>query len=214
MKVALNDFDAVSVREADTIQLLDEVTPVTVSLVVDPTLLLSHSEWEEVCDERLIQEPYMFCYFLGKNEKSRELCHEYAKTHHIKIVNIPMVNNGYYFHDKHQSDMMMYNASPEEFLSLIKYAEIVFTDSFHATVLSHIFQKQYVIFKRDKKDDMSSRIYDVTRVFGTEERYCCNEMLETLEYIENMRDIEYKENPILEEFISRSKEFLVRNLHE
>ena len=45
-----------------------------------------------------------------------------------------------------------YASGPSEFISLIKNAKLVVTDSFHATVFSIIFRKPFVTFYRNRPE--------------------------------------------------------------
>lgn len=109
--------------------------------------------------------------------------------------------------------MQLYDTSPEQFLSLIKHASYVFTDSFHAVVFSNIYQKQYFVFNRSKRGEMSTRIVDITALFGQEERFCRDKTREKLAYITALSDIDYKkENEAFENAKRESIEFLKKNL--
>ena len=88
-------------------------------------------------------------------------------------------------------DSCLFGVSPEAWLSYIKYADAVFTASFHATVFSHIFQKQYFVFKRSANDQTTTRIYGITDILETANRFCDCDIKETLEYILNQKNIGY-----------------------
>ena len=72
-KNSLSDFKAVSVREKSAEDLIKDLSPVPVQTVLDPTLLLQKEDWDEICSERIVNEDYVFCYFLGENKRSRRL---------------------------------------------------------------------------------------------------------------------------------------------
>ena len=106
-------------------------------------------------------------------------------------------------------------ASPQDFLSLIKHAKYVFTDSFHAVVFSNIYEKQYFVFNRSKQGEMSSRIVDITTLFGQEDRFCHGKARETMEYVTSLPDIDYtKENADFAKRKAESIEFLRKNLED
>ena len=67
VKNHLSDFSGISVREENAIQLLEKNTNIEPVFVVDPTLLLNKEDWDEVCDECVVDEKYVFAYFLGRN---------------------------------------------------------------------------------------------------------------------------------------------------
>lgn len=209
---SLKDFNAVSVRESSDVELIKGLSPVPVVCTLDPTLLLNQTDWDEVCDVRIIQEKYVFCYFLGDNVKERQLAVKWAKAKKLKIVTIPMISN-YKVINNNFGNYQLYDVTPEKFLSLIKYAECVFTDSFHAVVFSHIYQKEFFVFNRNKKAKMSTRIYNITRIFEVKERFCDCPEKETMSYIESLPAIDYSKNLIeLEKLKNFSKEYLINSI--
>lgn len=215
VKMHLESYKAVSVREKESIALLKDISPVEVKLVLDPTLLLSCDDWDQVCADRFIEDDYVFCYFLGSNPNERKIAEEFAKKRGLKLVAIPPINILSKTQDEHFGDMQLYDASPEQFLSLIKHAKYVFTDSFHAVVFSNIYQKQYFVFNRSAKAEMSSRITDITALFHQEERFCTGKERESLTYVESLSNIDYtKENKDFEKLKKESIEFLENNLKD
>ncbi len=211
IKGHLKDFNAISVREKRSVELLRKLAPMEPQYVLDPVLLLTKEEWDTICAERVIKEKYLFCYFLGDNKKARKLAKKYAQEHKLKLVHIPK-NAGV---DFNFGDYRIFDASPQQFVSLIKHAEYIFTDSFHATVFSFIYQKQYFVFNRDGKGTMNSRITDITELFEATERFCQGEEKETIKYINNLPRIDY-EKPYhqFKELREKSIEFLLSSLKD
>lgn len=63
LKRALNNTKYISIRENESIASLQKLTDKPIINVLDPTLLLSRSEWDEICSDRIITDNYLFCYF-------------------------------------------------------------------------------------------------------------------------------------------------------
>ena len=173
-KESLERFDAIGVREEKTVFLLSRLLNSRIVLNVDPVFLLEKSEWEQVCSDRVIKEDYLFCYFLGKNSFSRKEAKQFAHKYGLKIVCIPFCTTRYNLLDEQFGDVNIPYASPEDFLSLIKNAKCIFTDSFHACAFSIIFDKMFFVFDRDKGAKMSSRIVTLTKLFKIEDQYIKN----------------------------------------
>lgn len=206
---SLKDYEAISVREKDAVDLLDGLTDKPVTYVVDSTLLLSQDDWDEVCAERVVDEKYVFGYFLGSNIDVVRMAKEFAHKRELKFVMIPFASGKYNMNEDGLADIRIVDASPEKFLSLVKHAEYVFTDSFHAVVFSFIYQKQFFVFNRDKKGTMNSRIFSITELFGLEERFCDSREKESLGYVERLEDIDYTGSfEKFEELKEKSVEFL------
>lgn len=168
----LKDFTALSVREKSAVSLLEKLAPVKVEAVLDPTLLPERTLWEGIAAQRQIGEPYVFCYFLGDDPDVRKTAAAYAKSHGLKLATIPHAAGLPHVHDESFGDLALDTPSPEEFLSLIRHAEFVFTDSFHASVFSLIFQRQFVAVPRGKHKAMGTRLADLTALFDLSERFC------------------------------------------
>ena len=190
-KNSLQDYTAVSVREKSAVKLLDALSPMPVQVTLDPTLLLTREDWDEVCADRLVDGEYIFCYFLGDNPKSRKITEKYAKKRGLKIVSVPFVGGVVTATDKKFGDERLIDVSPQAFLSLVKHAKCVFTDSFHAVVFSNIYEKEYFVFNRSKKGEMSSRIVDITELFGQTEHFCAGADKESVAYVESLSAIDY-----------------------
>lgn len=203
----LPSFSAISVREKDAVDLLAPLAKVPVEWCLDPVLLLGREEWDGICGERLIQEPYLFCYFLGRARPRRAL--EFAKKYGLRIVAMPYLSETTLHHMRRFEDTRLSGVSPQGFLSLIKHAEYVFTDSFHATVFSELYRTPYAVFRRDGTDSMSSRIYSVTSIFESGERFCDTEEKESIAYIESLPPMEGdRKFPRLESLRESSRRFL------
>lgn len=209
----LADFAAVSVREEDAVDLLRELSPVPVVQTLDPTLLLTREQWDEVCSERLIPEKYIFTYFLGADTNQRNVATEFAKKKGLPIVTLPFLEGAFRKCDAFFGDKKLYDISPADFVSLIKHAEYVLTDSFHACVFSSIYQKEFFAFQRLGHAGMGGRLYSLTKLFHSEDHFCDIQERATLNYIENLEKIDYaKPHPELDSMRTQSFEFLRRNL--
>lgn len=200
-------FDSVSVREKQAVKLLNKYTNKQVEWVLDPTLLLSREQWEKECSEKLVNEKYIFCYLLGVDKKQRIMIEKLAKTKDMKIVTIPFSNGSYNFVDSSFGDIKFGNAGPNDFLSLIKYASLVITDSFHATVFSNIFETDFYVLERTEEKTMNSRITSLLDVVGLPNRFISN-CEDLLEY----KSINFSNKNDLENKIKNSKIYLENSL--
>jgi hypothetical protein len=132
----LPHFDSIMVREESGKKLVKQLTNRDVSIVCDPTLLFSAEEWATIIPtKRRIEEPYILCYFLGNNPKQRIWAKELAQITNLKIVQLPNLDE-YIKSDEGFADYPLYDIDPLDFVSLIRDAEYVLTDSFHCTALS------------------------------------------------------------------------------
>ncbi len=211
----LKDFSAVSVREQEAVELLSDICPKKAKWVLDPTFLLSKTEWDNIASERKIEQDYIFCYFFSEDNCMRKLAQEFAAAKGCVLATIPHIFGQYRACDKDFGDCLVWDASPEDFISLIKYSKYVFTDSFHACVFSEIYQKEYVAFERSGVKGMGSRLESLTKIFDHEDRFLNNESRISLEYIKRLPKLDYsKESPLFQEMLKESIDFLTEALKE
>lgn len=142
LRSMIGNFKAIGLREAKYLEYISENTSVPVKKVVDPTLLLKATDYSQIIADRCVNEPYILLYSRKYNPNMEKYADAIAKEHGYKVVEISLrAQNS----DKHQ---MFYNAGIEEFLSLIKYAENVVTNSLHASIFSTLFHRPISFFNR------------------------------------------------------------------
>lgn len=136
-KEHLENFDYLSVRENELLELLQPLTDKPIHLVADPTLLLDAHDYDQITEKTKIGQEYVLLYQVGSFPIAREVAEEISKITGLKIVEIMSSVN--LRKEKDRLDC----ASPSEFLGLIKNAKFIVTTSFHGTVFSTIFQKPF-----------------------------------------------------------------------
>ena len=162
-KQALRNISKISVREEAGKKIIEELMPnKNVEVLIDPTMLLSKDEWDEVAIEpkNKPKKRYILNYFLGElSEKRKKAIEQVAKENDCEIINIL---------DKNDSQ---YISGPSEFLWLEKNAFLVCTDSFHSSVFALIYNRPFVVFDReDKNENMGSRIDTLISKFKLKNR--------------------------------------------
>ena len=205
----LECFDAISVRERKGQELIRKICGRESELVLDPTLLLSRAAWETIIEERAVQEPYLFCYFLDNDPDRRDLAERLARSKGLEIVSMPYLS-GKNRADKHIGKYRFFDVSPGQLLYLIQHANMVLTDSFHITVFSILFEKEFFSLDRGR---MGSRIQTLTDYFGLVNRFCNSPEKKTIEYMNKIsRSDRYTLSARFEDLKNQSKEYLITNL--
>lgn len=154
--VFLKKIKHIGVREESGQKLVKDLVGRNVPVVCDPTLLFTGEEWMTIQDEKaLVQEPYIFCYFLGNNPPHREFAKRIKEKTGFKIVALTHLDE-YVKCDDDYADLTPYNIGPAEFLNLIRNAQYVCTDSFHCSVFSILYRREFFAFKRYTRNTMSS----------------------------------------------------------
>ena len=212
-KYFLNRIEHLSVRENNAVKLVKDVANVEAKLVCDPTLLLTKEEWMDIQDDNaILNEKYIFCYFLGNNIEHRKFVERLKEKTGYKIVSINHCDEYVKYSDKF-ADIVPYDVGPSEFVNYIRNAEYVCTDSFHGTVFSLINNTKFFTFERfNKKSKMStnSRIYSLLDIVDLKNRLITgNEDVEEL----LKEKIEFNNvNNRLELFRNESKEWLLNSI--
>ena len=205
----LSSFSFLSCREQDGAQLLSRITQKEVKCVLDPTLLLSAKEWGKYCEFEIPKEPYILVYFLGEKSEHRRAVEKIQKLTNWKIISLPAA-----YLEMENNDYKKVWGGPKEFLSLIRGAALICTDSFHGTMFSINFQRNFFSFCKSSDSEESSensRLYSALNIFGLSNRIIHNMDNLTAEDI----SIDYKNViPILEEQRRDSIEYLENMLFE
>ena len=187
MRTGLNELNSVSVREKKSVSLLELLTNKKINIVVDPVLLMTENEWECVARVPQKKDKYILCYLLGDSVEYRKAVKKFARKMNKPILTFPHIfSNVVRKCDLFFGDIHDYTSGPREFLGLIRNAEFVITDSFHACVFSMIFETSFVVFERNKigeKGNMNSRIYDFL------EEYHLENQLVSEKELADMKDI-------------------------
>lgn len=195
-KKELNAFDGLSVREGNAATLLSDLLERDVTVTVDPTLLLTKETWDSILPERKISEKYVFTYLLGNGMKARKLAKKFADKKGLKLVSIPDLLGAYRKCDRKNGAELVFGATPADFISLIKNAEYVITDSFHASVFSILYHKNFFAFQRGGKIKMGSRIHTLLQMFGCTDRFISEDSETSLEHLLSLESKEYSNTPI------------------
>lgn len=206
----VNKFDWLSVREDKGASILKDLTQKDIEVVVDPTLLLSKTDWEQISVSPNINEDYILCYFLGDRKEYWRAVQDLQRITKHKVIIIPARFNAYL--KKYE---IRTSTSPEEFIGLIKNAKLVLTDSYHGVIFSLKFERDFYVFKRFKDKDkrsQNSRIYNILKMLNLEERLVdCNVLKD---YKDNYSIENYGEiNKVLSREIDDSTAFLTKALN-
>ncbi|MBO5698936.1 MAG: polysaccharide pyruvyl transferase family protein [Bacteroidaceae bacterium] len=132
IKNLLTGFKGISVREEEGVSLCAEHLDIKAQWHVDPTLLLEAKDYEKVASPRLVQEKYVFVYWLGDESVIAPVLKKYEEGG-LRVCQISLRSNNYL-------------PSVGDWLSYIKHAEMVVTDSFHGIVFSMIFNRPFHVF--------------------------------------------------------------------
>ena len=164
---SLSGFHAVSVREADMAELFSPYVGAKIWETCDPVFLLGDGAYDSM-DGKPRLEPYVFLYVVGSAKANAAMIRSaetYSERHGLRLYYI-IDGNRVMFRVRGKS---FFGCSPEEFLSLIRQAEHVISNSFHATAFSLLFKKSFVTYR---KTGTAGRMGHLLERFGMTDRLC------------------------------------------
>lgn len=198
IKKEVSNYKAISVREESGKQIVEKATGrKDVEVLVDPTMLLTAEEWDKVSKkpEKLKTDKYILNYFLGElSEERKKEIQRIADENNCEVINILDKNSPFY------------ETGPSEFLYLEKNAFLICTDSFHSSVFAILYNRPFIVFDREDKTRMNSRLETLLSKFKLENRwYKCHitDELLKVDYTEAYKilDVERKKS---EDFLKRA----------
>lgn len=152
LKAKLRNFRYLALRESQFLDFAREVTEVEVEQVIDPTLLLTAADYDTIVAPRQIDEPYVLLYSRRFNPIMTAYADRLSKELAVKVVDISLCSSNQNDH------IMRYNAGVEEFLSLVKHAECIVTNSYHGILFSIIYKRPFYLFSREQCDTKNAQV--------------------------------------------------------
>lgn len=151
------DFERISVRENKICNKLNTAYGKDrATVVLDPSLLLTATEWSKFEKESHFAGNYVLVYCLHERDICLKYVAAYTDESCYSVIDIS---------PNRLSDKFMWqgDCGPDVFLNLLHNAQVVITDSFHGTAFSIIYNKQFVSIVREETD---TRITDLLELLG------------------------------------------------
>lgn len=211
-KELLKRYTHISVRENSGVQVVNDVAGKEATVVLDPTLLLSRDQWNLIATpKRLFKKKYILCYFLNYTfnafpyvDKLAEYMQKQTGYEIMRVARPPHRIGLPHTHYR-------VNASPEEFLALVRDAEMVLTTSFHGTAFAVNYGKP-VFTVVQNKDASDSRQVSLMCNLGLEAQILSinDSMPDSRRFIYDVQS----EQMLLEKLRAKSVDFLKNALRD
>lgn len=168
----VDGFQKIMLREQSTVPLLQKYATASVNHVIDPVGLLDVKDFKSIAVKPKINEPYAVMYLADSGELLNQAIEILSKKMGLKIVHICG------FKKKCYCDYFIKDAGPEEILGYILYANFVLSASFHATMFSLMFQKQFATLLPGEQTN--ARINDLLEYVDLKKRilHCEEELIQ------------------------------------
>lgn len=196
----LTNFNSISVREQSGVKLTESLGFSTVK-VVDPVFLLPKTVWNTCFDSKLGKdENYILIYDCENSDDIKICATRLSKLTNAKIYSIGSKKLSY-------ADKNFVNNGPDDFVSLIRYSKCVLSNSFHGSVFSMIFNRDFFVINR--QDGLNTRMVELLSSYGLADR-----LIDRTVSDENLlKNIDYLSiNPLFDNDILASKEWLNSHL--
>lgn len=215
----INSFFALSVRERAFGEMLKKNSQIEafknreIITVLDPTLLVPFEYWQNILKKRkrikpVTKEKYLLCYFINTDNETENNVQKVRKRHDVDKV---------YFIDTRTIDKfgnpsicdykgreIPFSVGPLEFVNLIQNAEAVITDSYHGSMMSIIFHKQFYYTIRNQQGLEDRRYIEVFEKFNMANRFC--------DYYEDLSDMPYIDYDSVETILQKERKKSMRFL--
>ena len=161
----LSTFNRISIRENSGLEIIKDLIDAEVSVVLDPTLLISQTEWKQFFKiSKKIYKEYIILYLMIPEPNILRFTEELSRLTGCEIIyitsKVKKTINARYARE----------VSPTEWVELIMNAKYVVTNSFHGVAFSINFNKEFFMGLLPEPSEVNSRLENVLRLFNLEKR--------------------------------------------
>ncbi len=163
----LRRFHALSAREQSGKELVERLTGRETAIVTDPTWLVDAADWAAMAQPHPAAEgDYVLYFVVNQSPELLRRCRAFAKRHGLRVV---VVGGNSFLAAKNKDATLSYavDVGPEQWLYLVQNAQHVFTNSFHGTAFSVLFERDLYV---EVPSHNGSRLRQVLEGFGMEHR--------------------------------------------
>ena len=175
----LKNFAAISVREQKLFTQIKKRFSIPLSLVVDPTLLSEKNIFDDLALKPHVSD-YVLLFNLDTDSKVEDFALSIGEKLQCKVISVTALQE--FSHAKTGIEER-FSVTPQAFLGYFKYASFIVTTSFHGTVFSVIFKKDFYSLKWEKSD----RVQNFLEPLGLSSR-----LIEKNAVIEDVISVDYK----------------------
>lgn len=167
IKSLVQRFNYVSVREVSGIKICNDVFGIDAECVLDPTMMVSLKDYQPILDDwedkSHKKNKYIAHMLLDDTVELRDESNKignYLKSeiNYIKGKDIKIFGK----------TITIYN-KVSQWLTYLRDAELVITDSFHCTVFSILFKKSFVVVANPERG--TARLENLLRIVGLKDRF-------------------------------------------
>lgn len=189
----LRGYEHIAVREDSAVNFLNTID-INAQQVIDPTLLLTREEWGKYVGEK-IEKKYVLVYQLHNDKRLGEYAQKVAKE-----KGLPLLRVSASLHQITRPGKFIWCPSIKNFLSYVKNAECMITDSFHGTAFAINFNTSFVEVLPN--NNTGTRNMSILRLTGLSNRILKDDDVDlamtTIDFSETNRILEKKREESIE----------------
>lgn len=178
--VLLERFDALSCREVNGKKWLEQLTGRNVELIADPTMLLKQDGWVTQIQKTLrnpIRGDFIFYYAFSYSAENNKCIQNIAEANNLKVIVIDAKQWFIKGLDRYKNFVLCKETGPNAFLNLMKDSKYVITTSFHGTVFSLLFHKQFVYINSKNHEPTDDRTSFLLEQMNLMDHYIYSELV-------------------------------------
>ncbi|MDR0979389.1 MAG: polysaccharide pyruvyl transferase family protein [Lachnospiraceae bacterium] len=189
----LNDFNFLSVREQNGQKWINNITGKTVQVILDPTLLINREIYDKLERTSNIIDDYIFYYAPNYKKDIDKFVKEISKKYNLKVI--AWNTKDYILKGlKYKGFELAKEQDPGIYLNLIKNAKIVITTSFHGTIFSSIYRKNFWTIKNGNMYSDDDRVITLINQLGLTERLIEPKFDDKWDYFQKVDYTKYNNN--------------------
>ena len=193
----IKQFDAISVRDRNSLSLIEQECNQSAQIVLDPTFLIEFEEFQSVPKH---PKEYLLLYTVKDFSREQEKRIKSWINSISELKNLPIISLGKASNIAH---INLVSVDPVQWLGYFRNASYIITNSYHGTIFSLKFKRSFTVFTA--RDNV--KIKDLLKTLGLENRII--EEKEYDVYPQQSMNIDYDlVCKILQEEITKSKNYL------
>lgn len=164
-------FDALSVREKNGKQWIKELSGKDAKLLIDPTLLLDLEDYSKIEEDIEIEKnsSFIFLYCPSFDKSICKMVQLLAEKYKLSVYTWSA--KSYCIRNvKKYGFKLVASESPGKYLSYIRRAKLVITTSFHGTIFSTIYKKNFFVIKNGEMFGRDDRVKTLIEQLQIEDR--------------------------------------------
>ena len=151
-------FDTISLREKNYVDLISSWTKTPCRCDLDPVFLLSQKDWLKIATRPNMNNPYILVYSVAEPKNLIDSAKDYSRQTGYQLI---YLNSSF---TKNVDVKKIRYPTPEEYIGWFYDAEMIFTNSFHGTAFSILFNKPFFI-EEESERGMNIRSLDLIKRF-------------------------------------------------